>query len=312
MKELLKQPYSVIVLVIGAVFVAGPCVTIDNDYHWSTHAPTTPKLFVPGIGLLILSLIVFGIEIWIKRSRVGTEIGGLDLSKVHEHNGALCTSVAETAVRVTFGRIEEFRADSSVAVILPCNEYFDDKCAYDTRSSLGAFIARAFDNDAPKFVAFVNEQAQRTFPNPTPRRKTSTETAMSYGAGHCLFIRNPLGRSISVALISTTTQRADEGLTARISYLFSGMRELAKRLADERITEVVMPVLGGGLGHLDPPLAFVGLLLAIAEVARYGQGSQRLKTVTIVVFQRDADGTPEVEKIVIQRALALIGSARRN
>jgi len=80
-----------------------------------------------------------------------------------------------------------------------------------------------------------------------------------------------------VALVSTTTQRAGEGLSSRISYLFDGMRALVERLADARLTEVVMPLMGAGHGHIEKPLALVGLLLAIAEVARYGQGSQRLR-----------------------------------
>jgi hypothetical protein len=57
-----------------------------------------------------------------------------------------------------------------------------------------------------------------------------------------------------------------------------------------------------------PPLAFVGLLLAVAEAARYGQGGQRLRRVTIIVFKRDDDTPPEVDQVVVRRALALIGS----
>jgi hypothetical protein len=86
------------------------------------------------------------------------------------------------------------------------------------------------------------------------------------------------------------------------------MRALVACLADARLDDVVMPVLGAGHGRIDPPMAFVGLLLAIAEAARYGQGGQRLKRATIVVFQRDRDSQSEVAPTVIRRALALIGS----
>ena len=55
-------------------------------------------------------------------------------------------------------------------------------------------------------------------------------------------------------------------------------------------------------------MAFVGLVLAIAEVARYGQGGQRLKKATIVIFQPDRDAKPEVDPVVVRRALALVGS----
>jgi hypothetical protein len=115
-----------------------------------------------------------------------------------------------------------------------------------------------------------------------------------------------------VAVVSTTTQRAEEGLASRISYLFEGMRALVSQLADARMTEVVMPLMGSGHGHIEKPLALVGLLLAIAEVAHYGQGSQRLRRVTVVVFQQDARSQPEVDSLVIRRALALIGSRREH
>ena len=111
-----------------------------------------------------------------------------------------------------------------------------------------------------------------------------------------------------VAVVSTTTQRAGEGLAARISYLFDGMRDLVTRLADARLNEVAMPILGAGHGRIDPPLAFVGLLLAVAEAARYGQGGQRLRKVTIVVFKPNAESPAQVDRVLIRRALALVGS----
>jgi hypothetical protein len=122
-----------------------------------------------------------------------------------------------------------------------------------------------------------------------------------------VLLPKPLGRSVPVALVSTTTQRAGEGLASRISYLFDAMRELITCLADSRINEIAMPLLGSGHGGLHPPLALVGLLAAIAEAARYGQGGQRLKKVTIILFKRDDKSPAEVDEVVVRRALALIG-----
>jgi hypothetical protein len=86
------------------------------------------------------------------------------------------------------------------------------------------------------------------------------------------------------------------------------MHELVVSLADARLDEVAMPVLGAGKGGVAAPLAFVGTLLAVAEAARYGQGAQRLKLVTIVVFKRDAYASPQVDRAVVRRALALVGT----
>jgi hypothetical protein len=48
--------------------------------------------------------------------------------------------------------------------------------------------------------------------------------------------------------------------------------------------------------------------LAVAEAAGYGQGENRLERVTIMfqAFKREAYTPPEVEQIVVRRALALI------
>jgi hypothetical protein len=87
------------------------------------------------------------------------------------------------------------------------------------------------------------------------------------------------------------------------------MRTLVEQLADARLSEVVMPLMGAGHGRIEKPLALVGLLLAIAEVARHGHGSQRLRRATVVLFQPDRASPPEVDRVVVQRTLALIGSA---
>lgn len=149
---------------------------------------------------------------------------------------------------------------------------------------------------------------QERFGEGAEQQKTHEKRAASFGAGRCLLLVKPLGHSVPVALVSTTTQRAGQGLSAQISYMFDGMRELVTRLADERINEVVMPMLGTGHGGIDAPLALVGLLLAVAEAARYGQGGQRPKRVTIVLFKKDASSPAEVNPVVVRRALALIGS----
>lgn len=86
------------------------------------------------------------------------------------------------------------------------------------------------------------------------------------------------------------------------------MRALVACLADARLDEVAMPILGAGHGRIDRPLALVGLLLAVAEAARYRQGGQRLRRVSIIVFKKDANSPAKVDQVVVRRALALIGS----
>jgi len=235
---------------------------------------------------------------------------GLDLTRVKESNGMLWTTVGSCEIRVVNGRIEDQAGKAGVAVALPCNEYFDDRCAGDTRSALGAYVNRMFEGQVAEFISLMKDECRKRMGPGVEQQKTDDERAESFGAGRCVLLSQPLARSATIALVSTTTQRADQGLSARISYLFDGLHELVARLANTRLNEVVMPVLGAGHGGIDPPLAFVGLLLAVAEAARYGQGGHHLKRVTIVVFKPDADNPPEVDQVIVRRALALIGSRK--
>lgn len=307
LKALFKQPSWVIVFLVGAVFAALPFITVDKDYHLASHPPTTPLPLVIGLATMAGAL---AFAFWQVRGRTAAgadAFGGLDLTSVKASGDELWTNVNGCEIRVAFGRIEDYRLQPGAAVVLPCNEYFDDRCVGDTRSALGAYANRIFNEHATKFAELITHECKKKWGEGDEQQKTDEERARSFGVGKCLLLVRPLGNDVPVALVSTTTQRPGEGLSARISYMFDGMREVFKHLADARIREVVMPIIGSGHGQIDPPMAFVGLLLAIAEAARYGQGGQRLRKATVVVLKRDA-GPVQVDKVVVRRALALVGS----
>jgi hypothetical protein len=302
-KKLFDQPYWVLLLIIGSILSLAPIVTADKEYHWATHSPSTYTPVVAGMILLLASIAAFGFTLYRDRP-----VSGVDLTKVKEENGQLWTCVSGCEIRVVNGDIVEHAQVSRSAVVLPCNEYFDDECAQDPRSALGAYVTRVFEGQAQGFMSLVKDECAKQFGMGAEQQKTDQTLARSFGAGRCILLLKPLGKANPVALVSTTTQRAGEGLEARVFYLFAGIRELTSRLADERLDQLVLPVLGAGHGGVDPSIAFVGLLLAIAEAARHGRGGQRLKKVTIVVFRRDASSPGQVDPGIIRRALALIGS----
>jgi len=302
--KLLDLPYWIAALLLGALLVALPCVTIEKDHSVVTHPPNPLILLIIGVALLLLSSAAF----IFKLVQDHKAAAGIDLTRVREDDGALLTTVGNCEIRVVYGHIEDYTRVVGSAIALPCNEYFDDKCAYDTRSALGAYVKHAFEEQVEEFVEVAKEEARKKLGPGTEQQKTADERAMSFGAGRCVLLIKPLGRSVPVALVSTTTQRVGPGLAGRISYTFEAIRELVACLADARLNEVIMPVLGAGHGGMDPPLAFVGLLLAIAEAARYGPGAQRLKKVTVVVYRRDESSPALVDPIIVRRALALVGS----
>jgi Thoeris protein ThsA, Macro domain len=294
-------------LVLGVLLVALPYLQIDKDYHLTTHSRTSVLPVVVGVALLSLGTIAFGLILWVKRQTDKEASAGLDFTRVKENKGGMWTIVSGCEIHVIDGLLQDFNSEPGTTIVLPCNEYFDDECAGDTKSALGAYVNRVFDGQVEAFVSLVKNACKGLGPG-SMQQKTENERAESFGVGRCLLLLNPLCHSVPVALVSTTTQRAGQGLAARISYLFDAMRELVAKLADARLNKIVMPILGSGHGRLDPPLALVGLLLAVAEAARYGQGGQRLRKASIIVFKRDAHTPAEVDPVVIRRALALVGS----
>lgn len=306
LKELIKQPYWAIALILGVVLISFPSVTIDKDYHWVSHPPNTLWPVFVGLALLLVSAAGFWLSFREKRADIGR---GLDLTRVKERDGGLWTNVSGCQIHVSQGRIENCVFGPDTAILLPCDEYFADECVRDPRSALGSYVKKMFEGQVDEFSSLMTALAAQQLPQGSEYQKTVEITAQSFGPGKCVLLKNPLNRTVQIALVSTSTQRVGQGLVARISYLFDGMRELVERLADARITEVAMPVLGSGHGGIDPPLALVGLILAVAEAARYGKGGQRLRKVTIVVFKPDEDTPAEVDPLVVRRALALVGTA---
>lgn len=234
---------------------------------------------------------------------------GLDPTLVTEKEGAVSAQVSGCEITAVTGRIEDFSIADQTAVVLPCNEYFDDECAFDTRSALGAYVNRTFSGRVQDFMSHVKSECDSRLGPGTMRQKKERECALSYGAGRALLIRRALGSTVSIALLSTTTQRAGQGLAAKASFVFEAMCELVTRLVDERINQIVIPILGAGHGGMDPSTAFVVLVLALAEAIRYVPG-RPLRSATIINFQKDADSTPQIDAVVVRRALALAAAPR--
>ena len=231
-----------------------------------------------------------------------------NVSNVWECAGGFRASVGASEISIVAGRIEDYPAGSKTAVALPCNEYFDDHCTADTRSALGVYIDRHCAEAAPTFTELVRQQCSTRFGSGTLQQKTKDENVRSYGPGRTILVADPSKNAAAIALVSTTTQRAGQGLAARMSYVFDGVQELFELLADARINELVMPVLGAGHGGLDPQLALAGLSLALAEAARYGSDRQRRKKITIIVFQRTKHGAPDVAAVDVRKTLELVAN----
>ncbi|WP_171013768.1 alpha/beta fold hydrolase [Chitinivorax sp. B] len=222
------------------------------------------------------------------------------------HGFKACVGASE--ICIIAGRIEEYPMGPGVVVVLPCDEYFEGQCARDSRTALGVYFNRYCAKEASNFSDLVRQECRKRFGAGKLQQKTMEESGESHGPGRAVFVPDPSKNAAAIVLVSTTTQRAGQGLAARMSYVFDGVQELFELLADRRINEVVMPVLGAGHGGIDPLLALAGLVLALAEATHYGPDRQRRKKITIVVFQRTKHDPPDVASDGIRKVLELVAS----
>jgi Predicted nucleotide-binding protein containing TIR-like domain len=245
-----------------------------------------------------------------KRERPNQAIfAGLDPNLVVDEEGTISTEIAGCEILTIAGRIQDYPTSDQTVVVLPCNEYFDDKCASDSRSALGAYVSSAFAGRVEDFTTHVKSECAKRLGPAVQRQKTNQDCALSYGPGHALLMRGVLGSSVPIALLSTTTQRAGQGLLSKAPFVFEAVCELVTCLADERLNHIVTPILGAGHGGMDSSTAFVILVLALAEAVRSVQ-SRPLRSATIINFKSDEKSSTEVDPVVVRRALALAAAPR--
>lgn len=199
-KKLIEQPYWIAALFLGCILILAPIASLDKDSHFSSHPPTTYIPIIMGVILLLASFVAFGFMQW-----KDVKVGGVDLTKVKDDRGDLLTVVNGCEIRVVTGSIVDYAQDHGLAVVLPCNEYFDDECVQDTRSALGAYINHVFEDQANTFITLARRECDKWFGAGQEQQKTYETRAASFGAGRCILLVRPLGKPNPIALVSTTT-----------------------------------------------------------------------------------------------------------
>ena len=221
--------------------------------------------------------------------------------------GAFAIRLGWAEITVRFGRIETFETDDPCGVVaLPANEFFDDDCINDTRSSLGAYMQHVFRGRIDEITRLVKSERSRLAP--ATIESEAGRFQESYGIGNCIYLSRPLGTESKIILAAVTIKRAGAGLRCYPQYLYAAVREINKVINDYRLSELTMPVMGSGHGGVPAELALLHTLLAISAVVNDFERSH-LKRINIVVFQRDARSDPSIPRAIVRRTLALVANA---
>ena len=101
------------------------------------------------------------------------------------------TKFKRTEINVRFGRIEKCETrEQGFAVALPATEFFDDDCANDPRSALGAYLKEAFPeklNEVKRIISDQLKDEKTELVECEPDKRSG-----SYGVGKCVYLNNVL------------------------------------------------------------------------------------------------------------------------
>ncbi|OEU60747.1 MAG: hypothetical protein BBJ57_11165 [Desulfobacterales bacterium PC51MH44] len=296
-----KQSYLVILLVMGILLIVFSIFDVKDI----SKLQVAPRSSIVWIGVLIgvaftgFSLFFYG------QDRL--TLGWFQSTSVHLKKDRLQTNCKHTQVNIIFGQIQEVAIDMPKSmIVLPANEYFDDECIHDAKSSLGAYVNSVFPNLANDVQALIKEELVSA--KSKKMEKEPGVTQASYGIGFGVFLKEPLHSKQPVLFLSVTTKRAGEGLRAEMSHIFEAVKKIQEVAADNRIESVCIPIMGTGHGGLRKEVGLFALVLAICDGVSKPSG-HHLKKYNIVVYRASPKESPSVSinasKRILKTAIGL-------
>lgn len=213
-----------------------------------------------------------------------------------------CTQQTATGYRATFrgrhlfidfGMLQDLpaAAQSGSVVVLPANEFFDQRCFRDVRTAAGAFVQRHFPGEDELLQQSV---LQKLAGSPVDRVETPGRPPLdSFRVGTCVYLERPLARPFGLILAAVATDRPPDGLRTDLSTIYQVIERVRCIVAEERISDVYIPLLGAGKGGVAPEIALITLISALLE-ARCRTGGHHLGEVHIVVYA-PAASAPQID-----------------
>jgi hypothetical protein len=296
-----KQSYLVILLVIGCL------ITILSifDVKDFSKLQVEPRATIVWLGVLI-GIILTGFALFFYGQDRLT-LGWFKSASVLMKDGQLQANCKNSQINIIFGQLQEVANSMPESlVVLPANEYFDDECIHDSKSSLGAYVQSIFPNQANEIQKLIKEKLASV--ESIEIEKEPGITQASYGVGSGVLLKEPLHSKQPVLFLSVTTKRVGEGLRAEMSHIFDAVKKIQKVAADNRVETVCIPVMGTGHGGLPKEIGLFSLVLAICDGISKPSG-HHLKQYNIVIYRANSNGKPSIavgaSKRILKTAIGL-------
>ncbi|MGK7873482.1 MAG: macro domain-containing protein [Xenococcaceae cyanobacterium] len=305
-KFLENQKYPVILIVFGCLLAIISFFEVSDitKLQISRSAEPIYSLYVLGLILILISIFLYFSDENAPKQFLGkAPLGWLKTGSIRNLKNGFSSVITDSVINVIFGIIESIeREPERSLVVLPANEFFDDECINDKRSSLGAFIQAEYPNQIDNIKNLINKDLEKI-----PSQEVEKETGvvqLSYGIGTGIYLDQPLSSKNRILFLSVTTKRAGEGLRAEMSYIFKAVNEIQRIVADKRLRSVYVPLIGSGHGGLRKEVALFGMLLAVCGVLTRPSG-RSIKEFNIVVFQANENHQPSVSPNSAKRLLGI-------
>jgi hypothetical protein len=292
---LLKQRYPAILLLAGVLLVFGGNYSVSGKVT-EPQLRERPRIILNIFGALLIvgSVGLFLIDEDFVAYRRGC--------KISSTKSGFEAKFRDSSLSVEFGLLQELYQPSNraSAVVLPANEFFDERCFSDDRTAAGAFIGKYFSpRGASDLRDLVHLQLSGHASQSVPSGAGTSK--QSYGVGTCVYLGQPLGQPVRMIFAAVASDRPPHGLKTDLSTIFKAVEEAKCKLASERLTVIFVPLLGAGKGGVPAEIAFMTLVSALLE-ARCRDGGHHLKEMHVVVFE-DEGKAPQIPRRKVKGAL---------
>lgn len=295
-----KVPYQVLLLVIGAFFIFVSFFKVEDITKLKFEPLANP---IYELGILGLFLLIFGVVLAVAaRNQINRRTFGSNRTKIKIAKNEISVNIGQNTLAVKLGQIENAATDPATSlIVLPANEYFNDKCINDNRSSLGAFVLAKFPGKSSKLMAEIAASLQNRQSQSVVLNGSSTN---AYGLGTAVYLDKPLGESFRLLIVAATTEKPGEGLRGDLGVLFTIAREAHCVARENRLSQIFLPLVGAGHGALGINQALLAQLFAWCEIL-YRHPGQKM-SINIIIFQRP---DTEPSETIIKQITDLISVA---
>jgi hypothetical protein len=258
----------VLLFLIGTLFIL-------LAYYRFSGKVTNPAITA---GQLEVPLLLLGIVLLVGASvsyLVEKDVSWLpSRDRVMMRPDGVAASYGNATLYVRFGKLEDKAAACSdrCAVVLPINNYFEERCFDDCRIALGSYLATNFSpSDVGSIRAAVDSELVRQYPGVARPFPIGTAVHVKYDGHHMI-------------MPAASTKQTPQGVKSEISFLYSAMHGIIERIVEEEIEILYLPLMGAGKGGIPDQVALLSLLISICESVNRASG-HHLREAHIVIFE---------------------------